>query len=347
MANIVFSKSSGLVDASYGKIDTPIKMFIEKEADKHEKKSSFLKKVFNIEKSNTFGETIMAQSSFGMFQSMKEGQGPENDTVGETYKKFIEHIVFGKEFTITKEMIEDAKVGVASNLTRAPRMFIEAYYKTQEQAGAQALINGTKNSMTFGGAKVDLTTYDGLSLFHKAHKFYTPEMSKKTQANRFCANITGSIGALEEGLAELAVKMRNFQDENGEPMEYLADTILIPSDNAKLEMMVKKIVGSERTVGSNNNDINTQYGNWSLVIVPGWRSNGKNDFMVMSSEANRNLAGNMFFNRVALTINNWVDNHTWNYIWNGRCRFGVGFGAYKHILLCHGDQASVSDAEAL
>jgi len=53
----------------------------------------------------------------------------------------------------------------------------------------------------------------------------------------------------------------------------------------------------------------------------------------MSSEANKNLCGNMLFNRVPLTITNWVDNHTGNYIWNGRCRFGVGFGTYKHILL--------------
>ena len=51
----------------------------------------------------------------------------------------------------------------------------------------------------------------------------------------------------------------------------------------------------------------------------------------MSSEANKNLAGNMFFNRVPLNITPWVDNHTANHIWTGRCRFGVGFGSWKHI----------------
>lgn len=333
MANIIYAKSSGVNDAALGKLETPIKMYIEKESDKYEKKSSFLKKVYNIEKSNNFGETITAQSSFGPFQAMKEGQGPENDSVGETYRKFIEHITFGKEFTITKEMVEDAKLGVASNLKRQPRMFVEAYYKTMEQIGAQALIHGTGTSMTYGKATVDLSTYDGLPLFHKSHKFYTPAMAKKSQGNYFYGDITSSASVFEEALAILANKQRNMLDENGEPLEYISDTILIPSNRPKLEMMVKKVVGTERAAGSDWNDINTQYGNWNLVVVPGWRCE-TDKIMVMSSEANKNLQGNMFFNRVPLTINNWQDNHTWNYIWNGRCRFGVGFGTYKHILLC-------------
>ena len=347
MANIIYSKSSGINDAMFGKIDTPVKMLIEKEASTYEKSPTFSNKIFNKEKSNSFGETIIAQSSFGLFQAAKEGQGGENDSIAQTYKKFIEHIQFMKEFTITAEMVEDAKMGPAAELSRRATGFVGAYYKTQDQAAARALINGTSTSMNFGGATVDLSVYDGLPLFHNAHKFYTPEMAKKTQSNRYCGQITESVGALEEGLAEIAVKMRNVLDENGEPMEYLADTILIPSDNAKLETMFKKIVGSERTTGTDFNDINTQYGNWNLCVVPGWRTSGKNDFMVMSSQANKNLAGNMFFNRVPLSINSWQDNHTWNYIYSGRCRFGVGFGTYKHIMLVHGGEATVSGATAL
>jgi len=64
----------------------------------------------------------------------------------------------------------------------------------------------------------------------------------------------------------------------------------------------------------------------------------------MSSEANKNLCGNMFFNRVPLTVTNWVDNHTGNYIWNGRCRFGIGFGSYKHIMLVVDSTTEISGA---
>ena len=55
----------------------------------------------------------------------------------------------------------------------------------------------------------------------------------------------------------------------------------------------------------------------------------------------------MFFIRVPLTVTNWVDNHTGNYIWNGRCRFGVGFGTYKHIMLAVDSDSSVEGATAI
>ena len=96
--------------------------------------------------------------------------------------------------------------------------------------------------------------------------------------------------------------------------------------------MVKQVCGTMYAPGTPNNDINVHYGNWNVIVLPGW--NATNDsIMVMSSEANKHLSGNMLFNRVPLTVSNWIDYHTGNYIWNGRCRFGVGFGSYKHILL--------------
>jgi hypothetical protein len=42
----------------------------------------------------------------------------------------------------------------------------------------------------------------------------------------------------------------------------------------------------------------------------------------------------MFFNRVNLDIVNEVDSETRNFLWNGYCRFGCGFGTWKHIARC-------------
>ena len=110
--------------------------------------------------------------------------------------------------------------------------------------------------------------------------------------------------------------------------------------------VAKKVCGTEFTLGSASNDINLQYGNWNIVIMPNWQTEDDR-VMIMSKEANKNLCGNMFFNRIPLTITNWVDNHTGNYIWNGRCRFGVGFGSYKHILLAVDSAGSVPNATKL
>jgi hypothetical protein len=171
-------------------------------------------------------------------------------------------------------------------------------------------------------------------------------MKGKTQCNYFYGNISESETVFEETLAILANKLRNFKDENGENMGYTADVLVIPCNRPKLEMMAKRVVGSERTTGSNNNDINTQYGNWTLVVLDGWECD-TDEIMVMSSEANKNLMGNMFFNRVKLDITSAVDPHTRNYFWNGYTRFGVGFGTWKHILRCVNSDTAVTNANAL
>ena len=346
MGNIIYAKSSGKLDPMIGKLETPLKMIIEHESDNYLKRNDVRKLLFNIEKSNKFGETIVGTSDFDTFQAVLEGAGAENDGIETTYKKFIEHLQFMKEFTITAEMMEDANHGVSADARRRAENFTRAYYKTMNKICEQALANGTLSTFKFNKGTVDISTYDGLPLFHKAHKYQSTKMNGKTQANRFCAaGITSSAEGFEKALNVFSNRMRNFKDENGDILGYVADTVILPGNYPGLEAIAKKVCGSERTTGNGNNDINIQYGNWNIVVLNEWTPTDAR-FMLMSSEANKQLAGNMFFNRVPLKITNWVDNHTGNYIWNGRCRFGVGFGNYKHILLAQ-EGATVTDCEAV
>ena len=344
--SIIYGKLGGANNAAIGKLDTPIKMVIQNESNLCEKGKSILKALFNVEKSKKFGETIIGNSDFDTFMSVEEGQGAENDNIHETYKKFIEHIQFMKEFTITAEMMEDANFGIATDAKRRAEAFTRAYYKTMNKLGSFALINGTENSAVFNRARVDLTTGDGLSLFNGAHPYSLDKMGSETQSNYFYGSFADSAENFEKHLNVISNRIRNFKDENGEVMGYVADTLILPGNRPELEAIAKKACGSERTTGNGNNDINIQYGNWNLVVLPDWQS-ADDRVIVMSSEANKNLAGNMFFNRVPLTVNSWVDNHTGNYIWNGRCRFGVGFGSWKHIALAVDSDSAVSGATAL
>ena len=349
---IIYSKSLGAHNATIGKIETPIKMIIEHESDILTKKGGIADWLFNIERSNKFGETIIGQNEFDVFQATEEGAGAENDSITETYRKFIEHIQFMKEFTITAEMMEDANFGVAPDAKRRAENFTRAYYKTMNKICEFALSNATSLSGIFAKAKVDLTAPDGLPLFHSLHKYGAGGTG--TQSNFYYGDIfaTGSenrrptAAVFEEALGELAVKMRNMKDENGEALGYTADTIILPGNRPLAETVVKKVCGSEGALGNGYNDINLQYGNWNIVIMPSWQTEDDR-LMIMSSEANRNLSGNMFFNRVPLTVSSWVDHHTGNYIFGGRCRFGVGFGTYKHIMLAVDSASSVSGASAL
>lgn len=331
--NITYSTTmnEGVNAPLFGKFIAPIKALIADESNLQEKNKTILDLLFNVEKSNRYAETIMGESDFATFQSKTEGSNAAQDTVQKTYDKIIEHIEFGKEFVITRKMADDAKFGMGANMKNAPRRLVRAYYKTKIQLAAQALINGTGTTMTYNGATVDLSVGDKLALFSKAHTYAKAGMTG-TQSNYFCGDLTSDEAKFETALATLANKLRNFKDENGDVMGYVADVLIIPCNRPKLEMMAKKIIGSERTTGSANNDINTQYGNWTLVVLDGWETTDDR-FMVMSSEANENLLANMFFNRVNLDITYDIDKHSRNMFWNGYCRFGVGFTTWKHILL--------------
>lgn len=345
--SIIFSKLAGTNDPYIGKFEHPIKALIENESNDLEKKKTLLDVLYNVEKSKRYAETVMGQGDFGLFQSAKEGAGAENDAPESGFKKTIEHIPFMKEFTITKEMLDDAKFGLPAEFRNRPKGFIRAYYRTRVKLGAWALAHGTSTSGTFNKATVDLTVGDGLPLFHNAHKFATTKFKGKTQSNFYYDDkLCGDTAKLEKSLGILANKMRNFKDENGETLGYTPDIIVLPSNRPELEIDVKKVIGSERTTGTDYNDINTQYGNWTIVILDGWETNDDR-FMLMSSEANENLLGNMFYNRVALDIKSEVDIHTRNLIYNGYCRMGIGFSNWKHILLAVKSSSAVTNATDL
>lgn len=350
---IVYSKSSGLNNAAYGKIETPIKMIIEHESDLLTKKGGIADWLFNIEKSNKFGETLVAQNEFDVFAATEEGGEFVQDTLKETSRKFIEHVQYTKEFVITAEMMEDANFGVAADAKRRAENFTRSYYKTMHKMCESALAGALESSTTFAGTALDLTAPDGYPLFSVSHSYTNKAGTKIYQPNNFHGNIariynddegtfTYSTSLFEEALSEASLKLRNMKDENGDPLGYTADTIVIPGNNGRFEAVVKKVCGSEGALGNGYNDINLHYGNWNVIVLPGWAPEYC-AAMIMSSEANKNLGGNMLFNRVPLTVNNWVDNHTGNYIWSGRCRFGIGFGSYKHIMLITDDETSAGE----
>ena len=338
---IIYSKSSGLNPASIGKLETPIKMIIEHENEICKNEPAVYNTLFNMETSNHFGETIVNESDFNLFQKVGEGEAAVLDSVEQVGSKFIEHVQYMKEFIITAEMMEDSNYGIASSAKRRAESFVRSYYKSMNLLCSKAFGNARSASLTYLGTQLDLTTSDGLPLYSASHKWGTSNGAKGTQSNFFYGDIFSKGGEeervyditlLEDALTKLSNQLRNMKDDNGNVLGYTPDTIVVPGNRPFTEAMIKKVCGSPNIVGSSNNDFNIHYGKWNVIVLPHWIVY-EDTFIMMSSEANRDLGGNMFFNRVPLTVTNWVDHHTGNYIWNGRCRFGIGFGSYKHALL--------------
>jgi hypothetical protein len=333
MATVTYAKYNKINDPMIGKYEHPIKMIIESESNSKYGKEveATIKALYNREKSTRYSETAIGESDFDVFQSAVEGAGAENDSVQTTFTKTIFHHSFMKEFSITKEMMDDAKFGISAQIQSKPIKLVNSYHKTLLRLACAPLIHGTETSCVFAKAKLDCTTGDGLSLFNSAHTYFTPEMAGETQSNYFSATYTNA-NEFEDTLNTAANKLRNFKDENGETLDYVADTIILPCNRPHFEKLVKAVVGSERLPGGNFNDINIQYGNWTIVILPGWECDDDR-FIIMSSDANRSLSAAMFYDRVPLDIRYWVDDHTRNMNWNGYARHGIGFNTWKHCAL--------------
>lgn len=332
MPNITYAKYNKINDPMIGKYEHPIKMLIESESNSSYGKyvDLIIKTLYNREKSTRYSETTIGESDFDVFQSTAEGAGAENDSVQRTFTKTIFHHSFMKEFSITKEMMDDAKFGISAEIKSKPKKLVNAYHKTLLKLACAPLIHGTSTSCVFAKAKLDCSTGDDKPLFSTEHTYFT-DNGLPAQSNYFEADYTTAAN-FEDVLNGVANKLRNFKDENGETLDYVADIIILPCNRPKFEKLVKTVVGTERTVGSNNNDINIQYGNWSIVVMPGWETTDDR-FIIMSSEANANLSAAMFYDRVPLNIKCWEDEHTRNMMWNGYARHGIGFNSWKHTAL--------------
>lgn len=344
MAGVIFSKqTAGLTDgdlARIGKISTPVKMIMQKESDLLIKKEGPVEWLFNVDKSSNFAETIVTENSLGLLYPVEDGAAKVLMSHKETGKVTIEHFEISGKFIAKASMIEDSIIGggISAQLKREAKNFINSYYKSRHYIGTAALTSGLGTTFTFNGATKTIKCADGHPLFYKEHNVGA---DGDTQGNCFYntrgSGVAISASEIETILGEAAVKMRNFLDEDGHPMGYTADTIVIPANNRALEVAVKKACGSTLTnnsSGAASNEINIQAGNWNIIIVPTWQLTTATDcpMIIMSSEANKVLYGNVFYDRLPFQVEDYKDYDTSNYCMTGRTRVGVGFGTYKHAI---------------
>jgi hypothetical protein len=220
---------------------------------------------------------------------------------------------FMKEFVISNSGMGKTRFEYEGNIKKAHKL-ISAYDQTAERLCANALAYGASPSLSINGVEIDLRTHDGEPLFSNNHKLKNGE----TQSNILIDRLS-TEDEIKKTVKNVVSYFKTIKAEDGAPLGYDPDTIIIPCDRIHLEKRIKNLIMKDDS-----------FAGWTVVTLPGWYST-VDQIMIMSSEANRDLHGNIFFNRVPLIVSNWVDNHTGNYQWNGRCRFGVGFGTYKHI----------------
>lgn len=323
---IIFSENSGVNDGLFKDTDLAIRSWLlDYDTEKNDYDET-VNAMFNVGKSNQFGEKLGSITEFGDFEFVPEGGNAVQDELQEGFSKLIVHEQALKKFTITQTMVEDKKV---DDMKMKAEGFMRAY-KRSRLAEATALLTGaTAGNVTWGGKTLDTKANDGKALFATDHPGVRSGVA--TQSNVF----TNAFGTDDTMLYRLANIGKNFKNSSGQPMGYEFDTLMIPADRPEIERLAKKIILSTNQVGSDYNDVNVSKGKWKLVVNPLWNvgSVATVPYIIMSSRANKELRGNMFYDRVPLTVRDWVDNDNFNLNFSGRYRVGVGFNAWQHIIM--------------
>ena len=328
---IIVSKSSNLNDDLWNEWSDQLVAVLQDTDTEKNNADDFVNKIFNVKKSTKFGEKTTGLTEFADFDIVAEGGAAVLDDVQEGFAKLIEHKAFMKKFVLTAEMAEDSQIDL---MKAKATNFVKSYKRSRAQYASNALTSQT-NKFAFGSkSDLDRTTGDGKALFATDHPF---KKGAGTQSNVF-TNAFGSDTTILNRLANIG---RNYKNSSGIAMGYTFDTIIIPSNVPALEDTIKKIIRTDLMVGSQLNDVNTQKGLWELVVDPFWQvAEGKAPYILMSSDANKEMLGNLFYDRIPLTMKDKVDIDTHNYEWSGRARFSAGFSNWSHVILGGADEGT-------
>lgn len=333
MANITFTEGSGVNDSIFGKSQAPIKLFLEKQGEAFEQES-MIKELYQMGKSVHYSEKFTTMTGMDGFQPVGEnGDDPVNG-MEEGFSKTLEHMTWKSSFSISREMVDDAKL---MDLKRQPAAFISAYYRTREQFGAALLAAAVegKSSITFSGRSFSATGADSKSLFAKDHP--SKLTGKKSQCNRFSDAFSG------DALAAMESAMQDFRGDNEEILDISPTTILIPNDY-KLKKDVFAAIGADKDPNTANNGFNFLFGRWNVIVWPylnQFLSDTAKPWILLDSRYNQERGSAVWLDRNKLEVRSEIAENDAN-VWKGYARFVAGFNDWRGFAL-----GGVSDGTAL
>ena len=324
MANITFSEASGVNDSIFGKSQAPIRQFIEKRGEAFEQQS-MINELFSVSTSKNWAEKFTSMTAMEGFKPVGENGDYPTDGSEEGFSKTLEHMTWKDSFSLSREIIDDAKL---MDLKKKPAAFVTGYYRTREKFGA-ALLAGAVSGLSkinFGGKTFDATTADAVSLFNKAHPSKLDKSRK--QSNLFSdAFSVDALGAAES-------KMQDFRGDAGEILDVAPDTIVIPNHH-DLKKAVFEAIGADKDPATANNGFNYQFGRWNVVIWPylnEFLNAGLRPWMILDSKYNKEYGGAVWLDRVNLEVRSELASNDAN-LWKGYARFTAGFNDWRFACL--------------
>ncbi|MBR2224384.1 MAG: hypothetical protein IJ884_01175, partial [Bacteroidales bacterium] len=240
------------------------------------------------------------------YPSLSMQEGFAKDIIYETWKG---------EFSISQEMIEDAKL---MDLKKQPAAFMTAYERTREKFGAAIYAGfiGKASKIRFHGREFDVKAADGGAMAATNHP---AKVKGKAQSNCFSNAFSNAM------LGKVETEMHLFKGDNDEILDVAPDTILIP-DIAGLKNDVFAAIGADKEPTTANNAFNYQYGRWNVIIWPylnQFITAGTAPWILLDSTYNQNYGGAVWNDRIPLSVRSTIDENTDANKWKGRSRFNA------------------------
>ena len=310
---ITLSEASGLNGSIYGKCQAPIRMFLEQRSEAFDK-NSVLKDLFLMGTSDNYGDLLTTMTAMNGFQPVGENGAYPSDTMEEGYNKLLVYETWKDEFSISQEMIEDAKL---MDMRKQPAAFMTGYERTRELFGAAIFAGFIEHatSVKFRGKTFDIKGADGEAIASKNHP---AKVKGAVQSNWFSNAFSAAI------LGEVETRMQNFRGDNGEILDVAPDTILIPNI-ASLKNDVFAAIGADKEPTTANNAFNYQYGRWTVIIWPYLNQfiTSTAPWVLLDSTYNQNYGGAVWNDRIPLSVRSTIDENTDANKWKGRARFNA------------------------
>lgn len=335
--SIIFSQASGVADSIFGKSQEPIKAIITEQVEAFQQ-VSVIEHLFYMDKSKNFAEKYTIETSLGDFEPVGENGAYPKTSIQEGFAKTIEPETWKSSFEVTQEMIEDAKIG---KIKSRAKQFTTSYGRTREKYAANLIAAGIGETMEIKGNTYNVTCADGKPMFSAKHPSAIPG-KKFVQSNLFKAAFNRKV------LNKVQEMMQKFADDDGNLLNVMPDTIIIPNDG-ELKDLIYAAVGSELDPNTPNNAWNFQVGLWNVIV---WNYlpatlNGEPYFIMADSKFLQDYMCVPFVDRVDLTVTSYIDENTDANVFKGRARFAAGFNNWRGMALCGAGMAEGTDLTAL
>lgn len=235
-----------------------------------------------------------------------------------TWKTRLEHREFAMGLVIRRSLIDDnlyPGAGIPASITGRVEKLADSAAVHREKSAA-TLFN---NAFTDTGTDAEgypIAGADNVGLCSTAHPASASNAS--TQSNE------GTTALSTDAVTATALDMREFTDDRGELVSIKPDTLLVPPE---LEETATIIVGTDRDIGSANNDINVNRGRYRVVSWD-YLTDATNWFLIDSMLKSQHL---VWLDRIAPEFQQEQDFDTLQGKFRGYYRFSRGYDAWQWV----------------